>query len=87
MAPIINEFLNTFSNKKSRFSSKRMERFAAYSCMLGCSAYFLIKGIYHSTLSASDLLMVVIAWLSYNGFNTIQIKKDIQNGQDNPAAD
>lgn len=72
------EWLKTFSNKPSFISSKRLERFAVFTTMLACSIYFLIKSITSCSLTATDLMVVVVAWLGYCGFNVIQGRKDNQ---------
>lgn len=72
------EWLKTFSNKPSFISSKRLERFAVFTTMLSCSIYFLIKAITSCSITATDLMIVIVGWLSYAGFNTIQGRKDNQ---------
>lgn len=76
MNKIINELINTFSNKPSFLSSKRLERFAVFSLMLLATCTWLAMGIFKCNLSGGDLIMVVGVWLGYAGFNTVQIKKD-----------
>lgn len=75
---IVIEWFKTFSNKPSFISSKRIERFAVFSTMLACSIYFLIKAITACSITATDLMIVIVGWLSYAGFNTIQGRKDNQ---------
>lgn len=74
MKHFIYEFFLTLSDKKSFFSSKRIERFAIFFTMLTASGMFLFQGIFGNKLSASDLMIVVVGWLGYAGFNTIQGK-------------
>lgn len=75
------ELLLTVSNKKSFFSSKRLERFFGYSSMLLTTIVWLWYHIFKCTLTATDLMMVVGIWLTYAGFNIIQTRKDIkENG-------
>lgn len=75
---VSNEVLNTFSNKKSFFSSKRLERFLIFSLMLSLTVFFVVKSIITCTLGATDFIIIVGTWLGYGGFNTIQIKKDVK---------
>ena len=74
MNDFLHEFLMTFTDKKSLFSSKRIERFAIFLTMLTASGMFLFKGVLSEKLSAGDLMIVVVGWLGYAGFNTIQGK-------------
>jgi len=80
---IIKELLLTFSNKKSLLSSKRIERFAIFSVMLLATAIYFGYHIFACTLTSTDLILVVGTWLGYAGFNTVQIRKDKTNGQEN----
>jgi len=70
------ELLHTFSNKPSFFSSKRFERFAVFASMLAATNLYLVIHILRCDLSAGDLMIVVVGWLGYAGFTTVQIKKD-----------
>lgn len=83
---LLYEWILTFSNKPSLLSSKRIERFLVFTTMLILSCVFLVKAIYTCTLSATDLIIVVGAWLGYAGFNTVQGRKDGQNntGENQP---
>ena len=75
---VVVEWLKTFSNKPSFVSSKRIERFAVFTTMLICTVYFLVKAITSCSINATDLMIVVVGWLGYAGFNTIQGRKDHQ---------
>jgi len=81
---LFKEWILTFSNDKSFFSSKRIERFIILAAMLSLTIYFVVKAINECKISAAELMIVVGTWLSYAGFNTIQIKNDKKtedNGQ------
>lgn len=80
---LAHELLLTFSNKKSLLSSKRIERFAAFSTMLLATIIYLGYHIFACTLTSTDLVMITGVWLGYGGFNTIQNRKDKQNGEEN----
>jgi small neutral amino acid transporter SnatA (MarC family) len=73
---LLNEILNTFSNKPSLLSSKRIERFAVFASMLFATLGFMFYHIFKCSLNATDLIIIVATWLGYAGFNTVQIKKD-----------
>ena len=80
---IINELINTLSNRPSFLSSKRIERLAVFSLMLLATITWLGMGIFRCNLSATDLVLVVSVWLGYAGFNTVQLKKDNTDGAKN----
>jgi hypothetical protein len=79
MKEIIKEWLLTFSNQPSSLSSKRLERFAVFTTMLGLTIGFTINAIFKCSISAAEIMIIVAGWLGYAGFNTIQIKKDIND--------
>lgn len=79
---IISAFLDTFTNKKSRYSSKRFERFAVFVSMLIATDIFLVMAIFKCSISATDLMIVCGGWLAYAGFNIVQGRKDKDNGED-----
>jgi ABC-type protease/lipase transport system fused ATPase/permease subunit len=73
---LFNEILNTFSNKKSFLSSKRIERFLIFTIMLFLTVIFIIKSIIACTLGATDFIIIIGTWLGYGGWSTVQISKD-----------
>lgn len=79
---IISAFLDTFTNKKSRYSSKRFERFAVFVSMLIATDIYLVMAIFKCSISATDLMIVCGGWLAYAGFNIVQGRKDKDNGED-----
>lgn len=79
---LISAFLDTFTNKQSRYSSKRFERFAVFVSMLIATDIFLVMAIFKCSISATDLMIVCGGWLAYAGFNIVQGRKDKDNGTD-----
>ena len=73
---LISAFLDTFTNKQSRYSSKRFERFAVFVSMLIATDIFLVMAIFKCSISATDLMIVCGGWLAYAGFNIVQGRKD-----------
>ena len=78
---LISAFLDTFTNKKSRYSSKRFERFAVFVSMLIATDIYLVMAIFKCSISATDLMIVCGGWLAYAGFNIVQGRKDKDNGE------
>jgi len=74
--PLIYEWLLTFSNRKSFFSSKRIERFWLFVVALTASAFYLFKGIWNWDLTSSDILIVAGMLFGYAGYTMIQTAKD-----------
>lgn len=68
------EILNTFSNKKSFFSSKRIERCITFLTVLILTIIFIAINI--KKLTAVDFTAVIGVLLVYGGYNTYQISKD-----------
>lgn len=79
------ELLLTFSNKKSRISSKRIERCIAFTLLCTLTCFF----IYHNrnTLTATDFLIITGPLGIYAGWNTWNLLKDkkIENEKDSSA--
>ena len=79
----IKELINTFSDKPSFLSSKRIERFAIFSSMLIATLIFLSWRILNcNVFGATDLMIVVTGWMMYAGFNTIQSNKNKTNNEE-----
>jgi len=76
---LVYEWLLTFSNRKSFFSSKRIERFVIFVTMLIATIVYLWKAISACTIGATDFMIVISGWLAFAGFNTIQIRKDVKD--------
>lgn len=79
---LVYEWLLTFSNKKSLFSSKRIERFVIFSVMLSATIAYLYKAISSCTIGATDFMIVIGGWLVMAGFNATQIRKDVKEEKD-----
>jgi hypothetical protein len=84
---ISGEVLNTFSNKNSFFSSKRLERFLVFISMLSLTVFFVIKSIISCTLGATDFIIIIGTWLGYGGWTTTQISKDKKIETENNLSD
>lgn len=69
-----NEFLLTFSNKKSLFSSKKIERFIVFNVFLAITIYYIIRNI--SVIAPLEFVEVVGLWLVYGGYNSIMNYRD-----------
>jgi small neutral amino acid transporter SnatA (MarC family) len=78
---LISAFLDTFTNKQSKYSSKRIERFAVFTSMLIATDIYLVMAIFKCSISATDLMIVCGGWLAYAGFNIVQGRKDKDNGE------
>ena len=73
---LVYEWLLTFSNRKSFFSSKRIERFSLFTVGLLAAGFFLFKGIYNWEITSTDVVMVVGMLFGYAGFTMVQTAKD-----------
>ncbi len=74
--PLFYEWLLTFSNRKSFFSSKRIERFWLFTVALSACTFYLFKGIYNWELQSQDILVVCGMLFGYAGYIIIQTAKD-----------
>lgn len=79
---MIKDFLDTFTNKPTKFSSKRVERFFVFASLLLATNVFLWQSILKCNIDATDLMIVCGGWLAYAGFNILQGRKDKGNGED-----
>ena len=68
------EFIMTFSNRSSLFSSKKIERFVAFCVMLIISVYYLLTNI--GTIKALEFVEIISVWLAYGGYNSAMGLKD-----------
>lgn len=73
---LLNDFLDTFTSKPTRFSSKRIERFFVFASLLLATNVFLWQSILKCNIDATDLMIVCGGWLAYAGFNIVQGRKD-----------
>lgn len=68
------ELILTFSNKKSFFSSKRIERFIAFNVFLVLSVIYIVKNI--DDLDSLGFIQIVGLWLAYGGYNSLMNLRD-----------
>lgn len=69
-----NELILTFSNRKSFFSSKKIERFVVFSTFLIITIIYL--GLNLKTIKPIEFIEVIGLWLTYGGWNTYQSYRD-----------
>lgn len=81
------ELLLIFSNKKSLFSSKKIERSIVFIVFLVITVIYLIRNI--EDLEALDFVQVVGLWLVYGGYNSMMNYRDrkMENGVNDPRAE
>jgi hypothetical protein len=68
------EFILTFSNKKSLFSSKKIERAIVFNVFLVITVIYVIKNI--DELEPFDLVEITALWLVYGGYNSVMNYRD-----------
>lgn len=68
------EILLTLSDKKSLFSSKKLERFVVFYCFLLINLGFILYNI--KTIETIHLIEITALWLAYAGYNTYQNYRD-----------
>ena len=68
------EILLTLSNKKSLFSSKKLERFVVFYSFLLINLGFILYNI--KTMETIHLIEITALWLAYAGYNTYQNYRD-----------
>ena len=68
------ELILTFSNKKSFFSSKRIERFIVFNVFLVLTVMYVVKNI--DDLDSFGFIQIVGLWLAYGGYNSLMNLKD-----------
>lgn len=76
------EFIMTFSNGKSIFSSKKIERFIVFWVFLILTVVYI--SINFSRLEAWDMVEITMLWLGYSGYNSLMSLRDrkLDNGTD-----
>lgn len=80
------EFLLTLSDKKSLFSSKKIERFVVFNVFLIITVIYIFKNL--QKIEPAELIEVVGIWLAYGGYNTmmnLRDKKMMYENNDNPV--
>jgi hypothetical protein len=73
---LLKELLKTFSNQKSFFSSKRLERFILFNLAVSICLTYIIYSIKNKTLSLADVLAISGTFFVYAGYNTIMVEKN-----------
>jgi hypothetical protein len=68
------EFVMTFSNQKSLFSSKKMERFVVFWTFLSLTVYYIVKNIHE--MDSLEFIEVIGLWLAYGGYNSMLNLRD-----------
>jgi hypothetical protein len=68
------ELVLTFSNKKSFFSSKRIERFIVFNVFLVLTVIYVVKNI--DDLDSFGFIQIVGLWLAYGGYNSMMNLRD-----------
>ena len=68
------ELILTFSNKKSFFSSKRIERFIVFNVFLVLTVIYVVRNI--EDLDSFAFIQIVGLWLAYGGYNSLMNLKD-----------
>lgn len=78
------EFVMTFSNRKSLFSSKKIERFIVFWVFLILTVIYLAKNMHE--LEPWDLVEISALWLMYGGYNSLMSLRDkkLRESQDLP---
>lgn len=78
----MNEFLLTFSNLKSKYCSKKIERFACFALAIAMIVSYYTVSIFGCDIIAvckitsSEVVMLAGVLLTYGGYNTKQIFND-----------
>lgn len=68
------EFILTFSNKSSFFSSKKFERFIVFNVFIIITVIYLAFHI--KTMDALSFIEVIAIWLTYGGANSVLLQRD-----------
>jgi hypothetical protein len=68
------EFIYTFSNRKSLFSSKKIERFIVFNVFLILSVIYIVKNI--DEMDSISFIEIVGLWLFYGGYNSLMSLRD-----------
>lgn len=68
------EFIMTFSTRKSLFSSKKIERFIVFWVFLILTVVYVSMNFYR--LEAWDMVEITALWLCYSGYNSLMTLRD-----------
>lgn len=75
------EFIMTFSEKPSLFSSKKLERFIVFWVFLALTVVYLSINL--RSLEAWDFVEISALWLIYGGYNSLMTLRDKRLPKDN----
>ena len=73
------ELIMTFSNQKSLFSSKKIERFVVFITFLVLTVVFIAMNIHE--MESMEFIEVIGLWLAYGGYNSFMNLKDKKGTQ------
>jgi len=76
------ELVLTLSNKKSLFSSKKIERSIVFTTFLIITVIYLVKNIHE--LKPIELVEITGLWLVYGGYNSVMNYRDRKMGMNTP---
>lgn len=68
------EFILTFSTRKSLFSSKKIERFIVFWVFLILTVVYVSMNF--DRLEAWDMVEITALWLMYGGYNSLMSLRD-----------
>jgi len=77
------EIMMTFSNKKSLFSSKKIERFIVFWVFLIMTIIYM--SINMRVMEAWDFVEISALWLVYGGYNSLMSARDRRIDRDSPS--
>lgn len=78
----LKELVMTFSNRKSLFSSKRIERFIVFNVFIILTIIYVFKNL--STLDSFGFVQIIGIWLAYGGYNSLMNLRDRKLESTNP---
>jgi hypothetical protein len=79
------EIVMTFSNHKSLFSSKKIERFIVFWTFLVLTVVYIVKNIHE--MDSLEFIEVIGLWLAYGGYNSLMNLRDKKvGGSSQPSA-
>lgn len=78
------ELVMTFSNQKSLFSSKKIERFIVFWTFLALTVYYIVKNIHE--MDSLEFVEVIGLWLAYGGYNSMLNLRDRKIDVSHPQA-
>ncbi len=81
----LHEFVMTFTNGKSLFSSKKMERFIVFWTFLIMTIIYLSLNI--RIISSWDFVEILALWLAYGGYNSLMGLRDKKLSRDNRVSE